>query len=81
MTKDDEATFAVRLGDGKADFNVFEGKNIVIVGGERITTATQEALIGKTISIIGTVFMVLAAIIVLCALIGIVIFCKKDNKN
>jgi len=47
MTKDDEATFAVRLGNGKADFNVFDGKNIIIVGGDSITGSSQESLYGK----------------------------------
>ncbi|MBR6278972.1 MAG: hypothetical protein IKR41_09505 [Bacteroidales bacterium] len=77
MTKDDEATFAVRLGNGKADFNVFDSKNIVIVGGDSITGGSQESLYGKIWAIMANVFMVLSVIIALGAIIYLAILLSQ----
>ena len=77
MTKDDEATFAVRLGNGKADFNVFDGKNIVIVGGDSIIGGSQESLYGKIWAIMANVFMVLSVIIALGAIIYLAILLSQ----
>lgn len=77
MTKDDKATFAVRLGNGKADFGVFPGKNIIIVGGDHISTGSQPALAGMVWGIMGTVFMVIAAIIMIGAIVSIIATLKK----
>ena len=76
MSKDDVATFAVRLGGGKADFNVFPGENIVIVGGDHIQTSDIGDVAGTAWSVMGTVFMVFAAIVMLGAVIGIIITIK-----
>lgn len=77
MSKDEKATFAVRLGGGKADFKVFDDKNVLVVGGDRITTTTQEAVFGTVWTIMGTVLMVLAVVIVLIAIIALVLKIKK----
>lgn len=80
MSRDDKATFAVRLGGGKADFNVFEGKNVIIVGGDKISTATQENLMGKVWSVFGIVIMVLAVIIVLSAAVYLLSTLKTKKE-
>ena len=77
MSKDDVATFAARLGDGKADFNVFPGKNIIIVGGDKISTGDWESTAGTVWNILGTVFMVIAALIMLGAIVKIVFVIKE----
>ncbi len=81
MAKDDKATFAVRLGNGKADFNVFPGKNIVIVGGGRTSTSTQESLAGTVWTIMGTVFMIIAIIIMISSAIGIVNIIRGKSND
>jgi hypothetical protein len=77
MSTDDKATFAVRLGNGRADFKVFDDKNILVVGGDRITTSTQEAVFGTVWTIMGNVLMILAVVIVLIAIIALVFNIKK----
>jgi hypothetical protein len=67
----------VRLGGGKADFKVFDDKNILVVGGERITTSTQEAVFGTVWTIMGNVLMILAVVIFLIAIVALVLNIKK----
>ena len=68
MDKDEEATFAVRLGNGEADFNVFPGKNVIIVGGDKISISSQQSMGATVWKIMSYVLMTVAVIIVLCTI-------------
>ncbi|MCR5453844.1 MAG: hypothetical protein K6F33_02505 [Bacteroidales bacterium] len=62
MAQDEKATFAARLGNGKASLDVFPGTNIVIVGGERINTSNINSIGVIAWNIIGYVLIVSAII-------------------
>ena len=79
MDKDEEATFAVRLGNGEADFNVFPGKNVIIVGGDKISVSSQQTLGATVLKILSYVLMTVAVIIALCA-IGWIIISNKTTQ-
>lgn len=44
MPVGEKASFAVRLGNGKADMNVYDDENIVVVGSGKIFVSTEESL-------------------------------------
>lgn len=67
MSKDDKATFAVRLGNGRADLNVFPGKNVIIVGGDRIHVGGAEAMAGTVWTVMGYFFIIAAIITAITA--------------
>ncbi|MBP5705804.1 MAG: hypothetical protein J6W76_00860 [Spirochaetales bacterium] len=72
MSQGDKATFAARLGDGKADMNVFDDANVVIVDGSKIPISDQNAIIRVVYKVFGYLLMSLSGLIgsgVLVALI------------
>lgn len=70
MTKDEKATFAARLGNGKASLYVFPDKNIVIVGGDRIKVGDQMSLVSIIWTILGYLFMAGGIYFAIAALLG-----------
>ena len=72
MSQGDKATFAARLGDGKATMNVFDDTNVVIVDGSKIPISDQNAIIRVVYKVFGYLLMCLSGLIgsgVLVALI------------
>ena len=70
MAQDEKATFAARLGSGRASLGVFPGKNIVLVGGDRISMDGAGALASIVWTIMGYAFMVGAVILAVGTLLG-----------
>ncbi len=82
MALGDKATFAVRLGDGKADMNVFDDDNIVIVGGDRIPVSDQDDVIRIVHKVFAYLLMGLSGLIAGGTLIGLIVaLSKKNNKK
>lgn len=73
MAQDEKATFAARLGNGRASLDVFPGKNIVLVGGDRISVDDSGALASIVWKIMGYFFMGMAVMFVMSILL------KKKN--
>ena len=69
MAQDEKATFAARLGNGRASLDVFPGTDIVLVGGDRITVGDSDSLGAFIWTIMGYLFMgggIFFAIAALC---------------
>ena len=82
MALGDKATFAVRLGDGKADMNVFDDGNIVIVGGDRIPVSDQDDVFRIVHKVFAYLLMGLSGLIAGATLIGVIVaLSKKNNKK
>ena len=79
MAQDEKATFAARLGNGRASLGVFPGKNIVLVGGDRISMDGAGALASIVWTIMGYAFMVGAVILAVGTLLGK--YCIFDSKK
>jgi len=61
------------------DFNVFPGKNVIIVGGDKISVSSQQTLGATVLKILSYVLMTVAVIIALCA-IGWIIISSKTTR-
>ncbi len=61
------------------DFNVFPGKNVIIVGGDKISVSNQQTLGATVLIILSYVLMTVAVIIALCA-IGWIIISNKTTQ-
>jgi hypothetical protein len=69
MAQDEKATFAARLGNGRASLDVFPGTDLVLVGGDRITVGDSDSLGAFIWTIMGYLFMgggIFFAIAALC---------------
>ncbi|MBR2103730.1 MAG: hypothetical protein IJ933_00375 [Bacteroidales bacterium] len=73
MAQDEKATFAARLGNGRATLGVFPGKNIVLVGGDRISMDDSGALASIVWTVMGYFFMAMGVMFVISILL------KKKN--
>ena len=73
MAQDEKATFAARLGNGRASLGVFPGKNIVLVGGDRISMDDSGALASVVWTVMGYFFMAMGVMFVISILL------KKKN--
>lgn len=79
MTADDEATFAARLGGGKASMSVFSDRNVIIIGSDRIPVSDMDSVSSIIYKVFGYLLMGIAALIALGILIWFVssLFEKK----
>ena len=73
MSQGDKATFAVRLGDGKATMDVFDDTNVVIVDGDKIPISDQNAIFGVIYKVFGYLLMSLSSLIAGGTLIGVIV--------
>ena len=81
MSKDDKATFAVRLGNGRADLNVFPDKNVIIVGGDRIHIGGAESLAGTIWTVMGYFFIIAAIITAITAAWRLIVNLQGDDDE
>ena len=73
MSQGDKATFAARLGDGKATMNVFDDTNVVIVDGDKIPVSDQNAIFRIIYKVFGYLLMSLSGLIAGGTLIGVIV--------
>jgi hypothetical protein len=57
MAQDEKATFAARLGNGRASLDVFPGRDLVLVGGSRISVGDTNSFASRIWTIMGYLFM------------------------
>ena len=80
MAQDDKATFAARLGNGRASLDVFPGKDLVLVGGSRIAVGDTNSFASMIWTIMGYLFMAGGLFFGISALFGKNYFDKKFSK-
>ncbi|MBR4324401.1 MAG: hypothetical protein IKP73_02595 [Bacteroidales bacterium] len=80
MAQDEKATFAARLGNGRASLDVFPGKDLVLVGGSRISVGDNNSLASMVWTIMGYLFMGGGVIIAIAALRGKNMFDQKFSE-
>ena len=80
MATDEPATFAVRLGGGKADLNVFPDKNLILVGGGRISTGSYGSTEGAVFKIASYIIMFFGILVAAAALVFVIAAILSQKK-